>query len=235
MSHGIYSAAAGMAAQQTLLDSVANDLANVNTTGYKKENVGFRDLVYSNGIGAGAAAVDDGRDFAEGAQQQVDNPLSLAINGPGFFQVKLPDGRSALTRDGDFSLDGQGRMVTSTGSLLDPPITLPKGTDAADVKIAADGSVSANGRALGKIKIVDVPARNGLQPIGDSQFLAGAASGAVRAANGASVQQNMLEASNVDVAGAMTDLIAAQRAYQLSSRVISMQDQLMQIANAIRQ
>jgi flagellar basal-body rod protein FlgG len=233
MPEGIYSAAAGMAAQQAQLDSVANDLANVNTDGYKKGRLGFRDLVYTNGIGAGAAAVDGGRDFTEGAIATVDDPLSLAIDGPGFFQVRLPDGRLGLTRDGSFQLDANSQLVTSSGARLDPPIRLPKGVEPSDVHIAADGTVTAGKLKLGQIKLVDVPAPTGLQPIGDSLFAATSFSGATRAATGA-IQQGAVESSNVDVGTAMTDLIQTQRAYQLSSRVISLQDQLMQIANEIR-
>jgi flagellar basal-body rod protein FlgG len=233
MPEGIYAAAAGMAAQQAQLDSTANDLANVDTTGYKKGRLGFRDLVYTNGIGAGAAAVDAGRDFSEGAIQTVDDPLSLAIDGPGFFQVKLADGRIALTRDGSFQVDGNGQLVTSTGAKLDPPITLPKGVQPSDVQIAADGTVTAGKQKLGQIKLVDVPSATGLQPIGDSMFATNAFSGAARPASG-QIQQGAAETSNVDVGTAMTGLIETQRAYQLSSRVISLQDQLMQIANDIR-
>jgi flagellar basal-body rod protein FlgG len=234
MPMGIYSAAAGMAAQQQQLDSIANDLANVNTTGYKKERTGFRDLVYNqNGIGAGSAFVDGGRDFTSGAMQPSSNPLDLALSGSGFFQVKLADGRTALTRDGSLRPDANGELVTSTGQSLAPPIKLPKGTTAADVSITQDGTVKAGGRTLGKIQVVDVTAPAGLQPIGDSLYVATAASGPARAVK-TGVEQGMLESSNVDVAGAMTDLIDTQRTFQLTSRVITMQDQLMQIANDIR-
>jgi flagellar basal-body rod protein FlgG len=235
MPMGIYSAAAGMAAQQQQLDNIANDLSNVNTNGYKKVRSDFRDLVYTNGIGSGSALVDGGRDFTAGATHQVDDPLSLALGGPGFFQVKLADGRVALTRDGSFRVDANGQIVTSTGQKLEPPIKLPKGTEPGDVTIAADGKVTTKGTALGQIKVVDVPARTGLQPIGDSLFVATQASGAARATTGSpNIQQGYVEASNVDVGASMTDMIETQRSFQLTSRVISMQDQLMQIANDIR-
>jgi flagellar basal-body rod protein FlgG len=235
MPMGIYSAAAGMAAQQQQLDALANDLANVNTNGYKKGRNDFRDLVYANGIGSGTALVDGGRDFSAGAMKQVDDPLSVALGGAGFFQVKLADGRTALTRDGSFRLDANGQLVTSTGQRLDPPIKLPKGTSPKDIAIAADGTVTAKGAKLGQIRVVDVPARTGLQPIGDSLFLATQASGAAKALTGSpNIQQGYLEASNVDVGQTMTDLISTQRSFQLTSRVITMQDQLMSIANDIR-
>src|SRR3954468_19811633 len=233
MPMGIYSAAAGMAAQQKQLDTIANDLANVNTTGYKKGLPGVRALVYSNGVRSGSACVDTGRDFTNGALQPSSNPLDLALTGSGFFQVKLADGRTALTRDGSFHVDAGGSLVTSTGQQLQPPIKLPKGTSPGDVSIAKDGTVKAGTRTLGKIQVVDVTAQAGLQPIGNSLYLATAASGPARAAR-TGIEQGMLESSNVDVASAMTDLIDTQRTFQLTSRVITLQDQLMQIPNDIR-
>src|ERR687890_1826994 len=142
MLEGLNSAAAGMAAQQQRLDSVANDLANANTTGYKHGRVGFRDLIYeqagrpaADGVrtGHGAAAVDAGRSFGQGALQRTDWPLDVAIQGEGFLRVKLPDGTQALTRDGNLQIDGRGRLVTNTGGVIQPQITLPGGTDAEEV------------------------------------------------------------------------------------------------------
>jgi flagellar basal-body rod protein FlgG len=239
MSQGIYSAAAGMAADQARLDALANDLANVNTTGYKTERLGFRDLVYAQEgqhveTGSGAAVVDAGRDFQEGSITPSDNPLALAIDGSGFFRVKREDGSLALTRAGDLQLDAQRRLTTPNGELLDPPITLPAGTSPSDVKVAANGAVTVNGAQIGTIQIVDVPAPTGLQSVGDSLFVPTTVSGQPSAARGSTVQQGVLESSNVDVASAMTDLIDAQRSYQMTARVISTQDQLMQIANDIR-
>src|SRR5690348_14355716 len=141
MPEGIYAAAAGMLAQQTKMDSLANDIANVNTAGYKHQRLGFRDLVYQAGIGAGAAPVDGGRSYVEGSLQQTGDPLSLAIIGSGFFQVRRADGQTALTRDGQFQLDANGSLVTQTGERLVPPITVPKGTDPSQISIAADGTV----------------------------------------------------------------------------------------------
>jgi flagellar basal-body rod protein FlgG len=239
MSQGIYSAAAGMAAFETRLDAVANDLANVNTDGYKRARLGFRDLVYAQQdanvrAGSGSAAVDAGRDWEQGTIHTDDNPLSLAIQGPGFFKLRRADGSTSLTRDGSFQVDANRHLVTSTGEQLDPPLTLPAGTSPADLTIAGDGAVTVKGTRIGAITLVDVPAPAGLQPIGDSQFAPSAASGAPVAATGATIQQHALEASNVDAADAMTTLIDTQRSYQLASRVISMQDQLMQIADDIR-
>src|SRR5918997_995723 len=156
MLEGLNSAAAGMAAQQQRLDAVSNDLANANTTGYKHVRVGFRDLVYTQTgrasaqgprTGSGAAAVDAGRGFAQGAVSPTGQPLDVAIEGNGFLRVKFPDGRAALTRDGSLHVDGRGQLTTSGGALVQPKITIPAGTELTDVVIAPDGTVRAAGRA----------------------------------------------------------------------------------------
>jgi flagellar basal-body rod protein FlgG len=240
---GLYSAAAGMAAQQRRLDAVANDLANVNTNGYKRTRVSFRDLVYtptgrggSPGVstGSGSAAAISGRSFAQGSMIQSGEPLDVAISGDGFFQVRRPDGSTALTRDGSFRLDANGRLVTADGDLLQPPITMPRGTDVSRVSIAQDGTVSAAGRRVGRIQVVQVNSAQGLQPIGKNLYAATAASGAPRAARTSPVIQGALEGSNVDMADAMVDMMDSQRAYQLASRAIQMQDQMMEIANGVK-
>ena len=211
------------------MDAIANDIANVSTPGYKKERLAFRDLVDRSG----AAASDAGRSFVPGPQIASDNPLALAIEGPGFFQVKLADGRVALTRAGDFHVDAAGDVVTSGGERLVPPITVPKGTQATDVTIAADGTVAAGGKKLGQIAIVDVPARAELQSIGGGLYLATTASGAAAAVK-SQVRQGVLEGSNVDLGDAMVDLIDAQRSFQLASKALKTQDDLAEIANGIR-
>jgi flagellar basal-body rod protein FlgG len=235
MLNGLYSAAAGMIAQQTRMDALANDISNVNTTGYKQLRLGFRDLVYNieSGmrIGAGAALVDGGREFQPGAFQQSDNPLSVAIAGSGFFQVRMADGRTALTRSGDFHVDAGGGIVTATGQRL---ITVPAGATSDSFSIAQDGTVTSGTTTIGRIQLVDVASPDRLQPVGDSLFVPTAQSGAPRTATGATMQQGFLEASNVDLAGAMVNVIDAQRSFQFDSRVIQTQDQLMQIANEIR-
>jgi flagellar basal-body rod protein FlgG len=238
MLNGLYSAAAGMIAQQTRMDALANDISNVNTTGYKQLRLGFRDLTYNieSGmrIGAGAALVDGGREFGSGAFQQSDSPLSVAIAGPGFFQVALPDGRTGLTRAGDLQLDANGSITTSEGQRLVPPITVPAGTTPDSISIAQDGTVKAGTTTVGRIQLVDVASPDRLQPVGDSTFVATAQSGAPHAAKGSTLQQGFLEASNVDLAESMVNVIDAQRSFQFDSRVIQTQDQLMQIANEIR-
>jgi flagellar basal-body rod protein FlgG len=241
----MYTAAAGMAAQQTRLDAVSNDLANVDTTGYKHARVAFRDLVYDSAqgygaakgvkIGAGSAATVLGRSVAQGPVQGTGRSLDVAVNGPGFLQVKLADGRTALTRDGNLQTDAQGRLKLHTGQLIEPPITLPAGTDPARVGIRADGTVTVDGSKLGQLRLVDVPAPGGLQGGPDNTFVATKGSGAIGPADrGTILQQGVLEGSNVDTAQAMTDMIEAQRAFQMAGKAISTQDQILSIANGVK-
>jgi flagellar basal-body rod protein FlgG len=244
MLEGLNSAAAGMAAQQQRIDAVANDLANANTTGYKHVRVGFRDLVYTQTgrssaqgprTGAGAAAVDAGRGFAQGVLQRTDQPFDVAIQGDGFMRVKLSDGRQALTRDGSLRVDGAGKLVTSSGALVQPPITVPAGTDPDQVSIGPDGTVLAAGRSVGRIELVSVRSPQGLQAVGDNAFLATPESGAVRPALATTtLAQGTLEMSNTDVADAMVAMIESQRAFQLTSKAIQTQDQMWEIANGVK-
>jgi flagellar basal-body rod protein FlgG len=244
MLEGLDSAAAGMAAQQQRLDSIANDLANANTAGYKHGRVGFRDLLYdqagrssANGVrtGHGAAAIDAGRSFAQGAMQRTDRPLDVAIQGEGFLAVRLPDGRQGLTRDGGLHVDGLRRIVTNTGNLVQPQITIPKGVGEDDVRIGEDGTVSAAGRRVGKLDVLTVRSPQQLLSVGDNAFVATAASGAPAAAPRATtLTSGALEMSNVDVAEAMVEMIDSQRAYELQSKAIHTADEMMQTANEVR-
>jgi len=245
MLEGLYSAAAGMAAQQERIDGISNDLANASTTGYKHVRVGFRDLLYvaqGNGAGsgvaagAGSAASIFGRSQEQGALQTTDQPLDLAIEGPGYFQVKRPDGSLALTRDGSLRLDALGRLTTQDGNVLQPEIRAPSGTTPDQLSIGSDGTVrGAGGRALGRIQLVDVPAPDGLQPLGGNLFAAGAASGQPTAVTAATtLKQGALEGSNVDIGDAMVDMIDAQRSFQMASKAIQMQDQMLEIANQVK-
>ncbi|MFL5883954.1 MAG: flagellar hook-basal body protein [Thermoleophilaceae bacterium] len=245
MLEGLYSAAAGMAAQQDRMDSLANDVANVNTAGYKGLRVGFRDLIYQQSgrgsqtsvrTGTGAAAMTLGRSRAEGSLQQTGNPLDVAIQGQGFFQVRRPNGQVALTRNGNFRLDGTGRLVNQDGVLVQPAITVPRGTDESKVAIASDGTVTAQGgRRLGQISVVDVPSVDGLQPVGDNLYALTAASGGTRPApRTTSLAQGTLEMSNVSMGDAMVDMMDAQRSFELASKAISMQDQILGIANGVK-
>jgi flagellar basal-body rod protein FlgG len=243
MLEGLYSAAAGMSAQQTQLDAIGNDLANVSTTGYKTERIGFSDLLYSEvdqagtktTDGAGANAEVIGYDQSQGAIQETNQPLDLAIQGEGFFQVKRPDGKTVLTRDGTFSSDSQGRLTTADGSLLEPPVTIPRGVSPSEVQISPDGTVRTGTRTLGQIKLVTVGSPEKLLAEGNSQFTANAASGTPRAVSSAStIRQGAIEGSNVDMASEMADMMTTQRSYQMASSAIQTQDQMMSIANQLR-
>jgi flagellar basal-body rod protein FlgG len=236
---GLYTAAAGMVAQERRLDAVSNDIANVNTAGYKKVRLGFRDLVYQqdgpSGVrtGAGAAVTQLGRSSLQGSFQETGHPFDLAIQGEGYFQVRRADGQVALTRAGAFLLDSRRQLVNPNGERLVPPITIPAGVDPDDVSIGPDGTVTAAERPIGRIQIVTVPAPNGLAPAGDNNYLVTAASGGVRRADGV-LAQGALESSNVDLADAMVDMMSAQRSYSMASRAISMQDRMMEIANGLK-
>ena len=240
MLEGLYSAAAGMQAQTQRMDTVANDLANVNTNGYKRERVAFRDLLYvrdaSGNVqsGAGAAATTIGRGFTQGAVRETGNPLDLAIENGGFLQVRRADGTTALTRDGALRLDARGRITTQQGDLLQPAVTLPAGTKESDVQIGSDGTISVGNRQVGRIQLMTVRSPQGLQSAGDNLFRATTASGAATALPGGRLTQGAVEASNVDVADTMTEMMDAQRSFQLASKAIQMQDQLLQIANSVK-
>src|ERR671932_1645443 len=167
MLEGLYSAAAGMAAQQQRIDTVANDLANVNTNGYKRSRVAFRDLLYMRDAsgrvqsGAGAAATTVGRGFAAGTMRETGNPLDLAIEDGGFIQVRRGDGTTALTRDGSLRLDPRGRLTTQQGDLIQPAITVPAGAQESDVKIASNGAVTVGARQVGTLQLFTVRSREG--------------------------------------------------------------------------
>jgi flagellar basal-body rod protein FlgG len=237
---GLYTAAAGMAAQERRLDAVSNDIANVNTAGYKKVRTGFRDLVYQadgpTGVrtGAGAAITQLGRTSQQGSMQQTGNAFDLGIQGPGYFQVRRADGQTVLTRNGAFNVDERGRLANSTGELMVPGITIPAGIDANKVSVASDGTVTAGARRIGQIQIFNVPAPNGLSAAGDNNYLPTAASGAVRRIANPTITQGMLESSNVDLADAMVDMMDAQRSYSMASKAIHMADQMAEIANGIK-
>jgi flagellar basal-body rod protein FlgG len=242
---GMYTAAAGMAAQQTRLDAVSSDLANVDTTGYKSARVAFRDLVYDDAqgygaakgvtIGAGSAATSIGRSSAQGSLVETKRSLDVALNGPGFIQVKLADGTKALTRDGNLEVTSDGRLKLHTGQLLEPPVRIPAGANEDALAIAHDGTVTSGTTKVGRITLVDVPAPAGLQGGPDNTFLATRASGATRPAQKSTLlTQGTLESSNVDVATAMTDMIEAQRAFQMASKAITTQDQILEIANQVK-
>jgi flagellar basal-body rod protein FlgG len=237
---GMYTAAAGMAAQQQRLAALSNDLANVNTTGYKRVRVAFRDLVYTPagpgtapGIqeGSGAAATTVGRGAAQGAIKRTDRPLDVALDGPGFIRVRNAAGEQVLTRDGALQIDAGGRLVTNQGDTTG--VTLPRGTSPGDVNIGANGTVTVAGRDVGRLDLVSVRATDGLRANGDNTYSLSVDSGPA-AASDVRVTQGALEMSNVDVADAMADMIEAQRSFELASRAIRMHDQLLEIANGVK-
>lgn len=243
MLEGLNAAASGMAAQQQRMDALAVDIANANTTGYKRQRVAFRDLLYQPEpwgaaadvrTGSGAAASVIGRGFGQGAVKTTDRPLDVAIEGRGFLEVRRADGTLALTRDGTLQTDARGRLTTASGDLLQPPIVVPRGTTEAQVAIDPKGVVTADGRRIGQLRLVDVTSVDGLQPIGDNLYVPTAASGAVRAATGATLRAGALEGSNVDMADVMVDMMQSQRAYSLASRAITMQDEMLGVANGVK-
>src|SRR5580704_10333691 len=252
-------AATGMAAQETQLDTIANNLANANTVGYKRQNAEFEDLLYQNvrspglteggvvptstQVGTGARIVATSRSFAQGAIAQTGNPLDVAIQGNGFLTVMQSNGSAAYTRAGSLKLDAQGRMTTSDGLPLDPPITVP--SSATNVTIGSDGTVTAtqqgqtNQTSLGQLQVTTFPNSNGLTALGQNLYQSNDSSGnpqtGVPGTDGrGSILQGSLESSNVDVVTEMVALIGAQNAYEINSKVVSAADQMLQNATQMR-
>jgi flagellar basal-body rod protein FlgG len=243
MLPALYAAAAGMEAQQNHLDALSNDIANVSTTGYKSLRVGFHDLLYQSAgrgggpnllTGSGAASAVFGRNFEQGALQQTERPLDVALEGPGFIRVRDANGNEALTRDGSLGISSDGRLRTSTGQLLEPTVRIPEGVDPSEVEIAADGTVRAAGKRVGQISIVDVANPDGLEAAGENLLRPTAASGATQAVRGTTLQQGALEASNVDMANATVEMMNAQRGFQLTSKAIQTQDEVLAVANGVK-
>jgi flagellar basal-body rod protein FlgG len=241
MFEGLYAAASGMSAQQQQFDAISNDMANVDTPGYQSTILGFHDLLYSNGeygsnvaTGAGTQAEQMGYDQTQGAIQQTGQPLDVAVNGPGYLEVRRQDGTIGMTRNGALQLNDKRQLTTQTGMLIQPPITIPAGVDPSQVSIAANGTVSVGKQTLGKLSLVDVPAPNGLVADGDSVFSATTASGAIRAAKATSLQQGALEGSNVNLGDEMSKMMDAQQQYAMGSQAIQYQAQMLQIANEIK-
>jgi flagellar basal-body rod protein FlgG len=255
MIRSLWIAKTGMEGQQTKLDTIANNLANVGTNGYKRGGVVFEDLMYQNLRQTGAAAADQAllptglqvglgsrvaattRNFSQGTLQQSSSDLDLAIKGKGFFQVELPDGGVGYTRDGSFQIDANGQLVTSAGFVLQPGITIPP--NAQKVTIGQDGTVSvtvpgqAAAQAVGQIQLADFINPAGLEPRGQNLYAESASSGAPQAAapgtNGLGMlQQGMVEGSNVNVVEELVAMIATQRAYELNSKAIQTSDQMLQ-------
>ena len=255
MIRALYSASSGMQAQQLNMDAISNNLANVNTTGYKKSRVEFQDLLYStirqpgevvqNGqvlptgfqIGLGVRSTETQTLFSQGNLQQTDNPMDLAIAGDGFFQVAKGD-QLFYSRDGLFKVDGQGRLVSSDGYILQPAITFPEG--AQEFSVAEDGTVSARTgtdkefQALGKIQLHRFVNPAGLNKIGQNLFGETSASGVATEDLASSVKSGFLEMSNVQVTEEMVKMIIAQRAYEVNSKAIQTSDEMLGIASSLR-
>ncbi len=242
MLEGLYSAGAGMESAQTQLDAISNNMANESTPGYQSEIIGFHDLLYTTDdadpsnaiIGAGSAASTLGYSQTQGSLQKTGNPLDLAIDGPGYFEVRQTNGTIGLTRNGSFQLNAAGQITNSLGMELVPPVTLPKGTQASQVAIAANGTITVNSRQVGKIQLVDVAAPDKLLPQGNSVYSATAATGPIRNATGATMQQGYLEQSNVNMDTEISTMETAQQAYNLGSKALQMEAQLGQIAATLK-
>lgn len=251
MSDALRAAASGMAAQQLRIDTIANNLSNASTPGFKASRASFGDLLYRDAstgsstaagvrVGSGAAAVSVDRDDATGVLQETGRPTDLAIEGHGFFRVRGADGSVSYTRAGNFQLDANGRLVTPGGELLDPPVALPAG--ASGLTVGTDGRVGATGAdgrrvELGRITLATFANPAGLAPSGDGLFTATDASGPARAlepGRGNAVLQGRLESSNVSLMTEMTSLIEAQRAFGMLSKVVSASDEMYGIANGLK-
>ncbi len=242
MLEGLYSAGAGMEAAQNQLDAISNNIANENTPGYQSEVVGFHDLLYTTDnddpsnatVGAGSATDTLGFNQTQGSLQQTGNPLDLALNGPGYLQVRQPNGTTALTRNGTMELNSRGQITTSLGMELVPPITVPKGTQPSQISIASNGTVTVSGTKIGQISIVQVTAPDKLLPQGGSVYATTAASGPAQKAKGVTLQQGFLEQSNVDLDTEISNMETAEQSYNMGSRAVQMEAQLGQIAATLK-
>ncbi len=254
MIRSLWIARTGLDAQQTQLDVIANNLANVSTNGYKRGRAVFEDLLYQTirqpgaqssqqtqiptglQLGTGARPVAVARIFTQGNVQKTDNSLDIAVQGNGFFQILLPDGTTAYSRDGSFQKDNQGQIVTADGFPLQPAITIP--ANATSISVGQDGTVtvtqpgSAAATQIGTIQLATFINAGGLQSAGQNLFLETAASGTptpnTPGTNGAGiVSQGYVETSNVNVAEELVTMIQTQRAYELNSKVVSTSDQML--------
>ncbi len=255
MMRSLWVAKTGMEGQQSQLDAISNNLANVSTNGYKRSHVVFEDLMYQSlrqsgannteqttlptGLqaGLGTRAVASSRVFTQGNLSQTNNSLDLAVQGNGFFEVQMPDGTVGYTRDGSFQVNAQGQMVTNNGYPLSAGITVP--ANAQSVTVGRDGTVTvvtqgqATPQSIGQLQLATFVNPAGLEPKGQNLFTETAASGAPAAgtpgANGVgTVQQGFVETSNVNVVEELVAMIQTQRAYELNSKAIQTSDQMLQ-------
>ncbi|HEY4732654.1 MAG TPA: flagellar basal-body rod protein FlgG [Gammaproteobacteria bacterium] len=258
MSQALWIAKTGLDAQQTRMAVISNNLANVNTTGFKRGRAVFEDLLYQNirqvgaqssqdtqlpsglSLGTGVRTVSTEKLFTQGNTVETGNQLDLAIQGQGFFQILLPDGTQAYTRDGSFHMDAQGQMVTASGNVLQPAITIP--SDAVSVTIGSDGTVgvvtpgSSSTTQVGSIQLASFVNPTGLQPIGQNLYLESGSSGSAQTGTPGltglgTLSQGSVETSNINVVEELVNMIEAQRAYEMNSKAISTTDQMLQYVN----
>jgi flagellar basal-body rod protein FlgG len=261
MVRGLYTSAAGMNAQQNNIDVTSNNIANVNTTAFKKDRTEFADLMYQSlnytanatsettnnptgiDVGLGVRITGIQKSFIQGSLMETGNDLDIAIQGKGFFQVTTPNGDTQYTRNGSFKPDSEGALVTAQGYKVDPEIVIP--SNFTNVSIAQDGIVSATNpvdgtiNVLGQLTIADFVNPAGLAPKGNNLYSATDTSGDVVIGNPGteafgSLQQGMLEASNVQLVNAMVDLITAQRAYEANSKSLTTTDAMLQQVNQLK-
>ncbi len=261
MMRALYTAATGMTAQQINTDVIAHNMANVNTTGFKKFRADFQDLFYQTlreagtpivqgaeipvplQVGLGTRVIATPKIFRQGALMQTERPLDLAIQGEGFFQILLPNGEIGYTRAGDFKMDSQGRIVTSNGYFLEPQVTIPQ--EATELTITQDGSITVKipgqvqPQNIGQIQLVRFINPAGLHNMGENLFLETAASGAPiegqpQLEGFGSITQGFLEQSNVLIVEEMVNLIVAQRAYEVNSKAIQTSDDMLSVANNLK-
>ena len=255
MIRSLWISKTGLDAQQTQMDVISNNIANVSTTAFKRSRAVFEDLIYQTlqqpgaqssqqtqfpsglQLGTGVRTVATERIFTQGNLQQTGNALDIAIQGNGFFQILMPDGTTSYTRDGSFQVDNQGQVVTASGYPLQPAITIP--ANATDITIGRDGTVSVttpgstSPTQVGSIQLASFINPAGLSSKGENLFTETAASGTASAntpdTNGlGSLSQGYLETSNVNVAEELVNMIEAQRAYEINSRAITASDQMLQ-------
>ena len=261
MDPALHTAATGMQAQQTRTDVIANNLANVNTTGFKRSRAHFEDLLYQTlqgpatlgsrdteqlpavQVGLGTRLTSVQRIDSQGSLEQTSRPLDLAIEGEGYFEVQLPNGNTAYTRDGSLQVSDQGVLVSSQGYAIQPPIKIPK--EATSVTVSATGVVTAAGltgatgsQELGRIELARFANASGLESMGQNLFSETPSSGdpikglPTEDGNGR-IAQGYLESSNVEIVTEMVDMITAQRAYEINSKAVKNSEDMAQTANSL--
>ena len=260
MNQALWVAKTGLDAQEYSVRSITNNIANVNTNGYKRSRAVFESLLYQTVrqpggqtsedtslptglmLGTGVKTASTEKIFTEGGVVQTDNQFDVMIQGRGFFQVSMPDGSTSYTRDGHFHPDGEGKLVSANGYELSGGITVPEGTTS--VTIGSDGIISAvtatnsTPAEVGRMELADFINPGGLQPVGQNLYIETAASGSAQTGTAGSnglgaVRQGALEGSNVNIVEELVGLIEAQRAYEMNSKAISSIDSMMQYADQV--